>query len=286
MSDFKVLDVSESIQTRKSVYMSVIQRVFNVNEDLANHIFYMELECFVERLKKYYIDSTTSSRPFTPTLTVLQGTNIFLEVLTMGLSFSKGKDLVYLSRLTGTGTAVGYDITVRGRIFRAIKAGSIKYISEPIIVRENDKFFLKTNELGVQVPHHEVTEFNKDFSFEKDFKLAYCFITHANNDKTLSIIDKAQMLNSYEKSNNKHIFNQQNMLRAKCIKNALKNINSNEFDYFASKIDDDDDDDTNINIDLTTDEVETEQDDVINSENDAIPENKLDDDLFNLNFDL
>src|SRR5690554_3414166 len=104
MENFKLTEVLETLEKKRGIYISLIQSVFKVDKDMSENIFNGELENFKERSKTYYSEQKNQK----PTMSVLQGTNIFLEVIHLGLSFSKSADLIYLSRLKGTGTAVGY----------------------------------------------------------------------------------------------------------------------------------------------------------------------------------
>ncbi len=216
MQNFKLVEVLETLNKKRTVYLSLIQKVFNVDESMASNVFDSEIENFKERLKTYYDNEKNK-----PTLTVLQGTNIFLEVIHLGLSFSKSADLVYLSRLKGTGTAIGYQPTVRGEIFMATNSGSISHISEPVIVKNSEDFRLRTNEQGKLIAHHEIDFSNQSFDYSKDFKIGYCYITYPSGDREISFTDKVKMDKSYSLSPSKAMYNDITFLQSKVIRRAL-----------------------------------------------------------------
>lgn len=220
MENFKLTEVLETLEKKRGIYISLIQSVFKVDKDMSENIFNGELENFKERSKTYYSEQKNQK----PTMSVLQGTNIFLEVIHLGLSFSKSADLIYLSRLKGTGTAVGYQPTVRGEIFLAMNSGAISHISEPVIVKNSEPFKLKTNDEGKLIAHHEIDFENQKFDYLKDFKIGYCYITYPNGDREISYTDKVKMDKSHSMSPAKAMYNDLTFLQSKVIRRALHSI--------------------------------------------------------------
>lgn len=229
---FELTKVIEVLNSKREVYLSLIQKVFKVDENSATNIFESEIENFKERAKTYF-----TAQKNKPTMSVLQGTNIFLEVLHLGLSFSKSADLIYLSKLKGTGTAVGYQPTVRGDVFMATNSGAISHISEPVIVRNTDSFKLKTNDQGRLIAHHEIDFDNQKFDYSKDFKIGYCYITYPNGDREISYTDKVKMDKSYSLSPSQSMYNDITFLQSKVIKRALHQIRKSPIHSQMSVVD-------------------------------------------------
>lgn len=239
--NWQLEEVVEKIETKRTVYNSLLQKNYGVSEEMADNIFTSEVEAFNERMKTYYNDeyATVKRRGGSlPTLNVLQGTNIFLEVMQMGLSFAVGAGLVYVSRLKGTGTAVGYQITGKGEIYLAQKSGAIDYIGDPVIVRNDEKFSIKTNPDGTKYPEHEIDFSKKDFNFEKDYKCGYVFVTFPGGDKDLRWVDFGRMNKARSLSPNKSMYNDISFLQTKIIRRALRNVRKTPFLMSMMSVDD------------------------------------------------
>lgn len=90
---------------------------------------------------------------------------VFLDVVSNGLSFASGAKHVYLmTRNVNVGTKdqprwekrLVYSTSPDGKIFQAQRAGSIEYVTKPVIVYEGDDFAVSTNEHGEQIIRHQV----------------------------------------------------------------------------------------------------------------------------------
>ena len=222
--------IASKIELKRSIYVALIRSNlahFNSsNEDkthFAEDVFTSELEAFIERIKSYANENV--NKP--PTLTEFQGVNIFLEVMQMGLSFAPAAGLIYLSRLKGTGTAIGYQITVKGMVFLATKAGSISHVSEVVIVRNNEPFKI-VNKENVLTVEHEMDFSASNFDYN-DFKCGYVYITYPSGDKELKWTDKATMDKAFGLSMNKAMYNDTSFLKSKVMKRALKFENKTSF---------------------------------------------------------
>lgn len=85
----------------------------------------------------------------------------FLDVISNGLSFASGAKHVYLM-FRNVKTANGYEkrmvysTSPDGKIFQAQRAGSIDYVTKPVIVYEGDEFAVGTNDQGEQIIRHQV----------------------------------------------------------------------------------------------------------------------------------
>lgn len=225
MKNFKLDEVLTKIESKREVYTSLIQSTYGAEKETADNIFTSEKEAFGERLKSYFNEQHQKNKNNTPTLTELQGTNIFLEVMQMGLSFAPSAGLVYVSRLKGTGTGVGYQITGKGEIFLAQKSGAIDYITEPVIVRNSEPFKIISNPDGGKVVEHSIDFDNQDnFNFEKDYKCGYVFLVYPNGDKDLRWVDKPRMEKARNLSPSKSLYNDISFLQTKVIRRALRNV--------------------------------------------------------------
>lgn len=89
----------------------------------------------------------------------------FLDIVSNGLSFaSTAKHVYLLSRNVNAGTKdqprwekrLQYSTTPDGKIFQAQRAGSIEYVTKPVIVYEGDDFAISTDEQGRQIIRHQV----------------------------------------------------------------------------------------------------------------------------------
>ena len=219
---FQLTEVVDTINKKKNIYIAIIERAFNVDSEQAENIFVMELENFKERAKTYFEESNIK-----PTLTVLQGTNIFLEVLQQGLSFSQSSGLIYMSRLKGTGTAMGYEITVYGKIILAQASGAISHITEPIIVRKDEvDFSIKTDDNGRLIAHHTLSFTDESKFTYNDFKVGYCYIVYPDGTRELSFTDKNKMDKSFNlaQEKNKDMYNDITFLQTKVLKRAISKI--------------------------------------------------------------
>ena len=76
MQNFKLVEVLETLNKKRTVYLSLIQKVFNVDESMASNVFDSEIENFKERLKTYYDNEKNK-----PTLTYYKVQTFFLEVI-------------------------------------------------------------------------------------------------------------------------------------------------------------------------------------------------------------
>lgn len=225
MEKFKLDESIKKIQSKKNVYISLVSKNYGVEPETAENIFVSELEAFSERMKTYFNSEYVKNKNNTPTLSELQGTNIFLEVMQMGLSFAPAAGLVYVSRLKGTGTAVGYQITAKGEIYLAQRSGAIDYISDPVIVINSEEFQIKSNPDGTKYVDHTINFDRKEsIEFLKDYKCGYVFITFPNGDKDLRWVDFSRMKKSYDMSPGKKNYNDISFLQTKVILRALRNI--------------------------------------------------------------
>lgn len=79
---------------------------------------------------------------------------VFLDVMSAGLTFNKQMNHVYImtrSTKLPNGTyekRLVFQVQADGKEFLAVKAGSIKRMSKPVIVYEGDKWGIKTNDQG------------------------------------------------------------------------------------------------------------------------------------------
>lgn len=227
---FQLKEVISKITEKKSIYLSVIKTANpDISNDVAEDIFTSELENFTSRVVTYANEEVSEERPM-PTLSVLQGTNIFIEVLALGLSFSESADLVYISRLKGSGTSIAWKTTVRGEIYLAIRSGAIRHVTDPVIVWVGDDFSIKTSHCGTKTEvHHTQNVRPRDtpFTFESNFMAGYCWVVYADGSRELSFVDYPRMNEARKLSTKPKNYNSISMLQSKIVKRALRLVNKN-----------------------------------------------------------
>ena len=223
----KLDSIKSKIEEKRDMYISLIKSTYANNkgtieekEDFANDVFTSELEAYIERIKTH-VNEQAASNKGVPSLTERMGVNIFLEVMQQGLSFAPASNHIYLSRLKGTGTSIGYKVTVLGTIFLVKKAGTIESLSEVVIVR-NDEPFKIVNKDGQLTVEHEMTFDNKSFDYDKDFKLSYVYINYPSGHREVKWTDKATMDKARSLSPTKSLYNDISFLKTKTILRALK----------------------------------------------------------------
>lgn len=210
---------------KKEIYVAVIQKEHSCDKEQAENIFTAELEMYCSRLNKYVSDPANSNA----TLTDAQGVNIFLEVMQAGLSFSEESKHIYLSRLKGTGTAIGYQIQADGLIYQAQRAGSISHCSEPVIVQKGEQFTITNTPDGRHVANHTIHFDNRPpFTFE-NFLAGYVYVVYPNGARELSWITAARMAEHRAKSQKQANYNDESFIKTKIIKNALRKVRRKQF---------------------------------------------------------
>lgn len=225
---FPLDQINRTINAKKEIYYGIAAKTHKVDDDTAIKIMESELETYLSRLKEYW-DDPMNHKSGTPTLTERQGINIFLEVLQSGLSFSKTAHHIYLSRLKGTGTAVGYQPTADGLVYRAQKAGAIDHLSEPVLVQLGEEFSIRNTDQGKHVAQH-VARFDgrPAFSFD-NFLVGYIYIVYPNGDRELSWISKNRLAEYRAKSPSKYLYNDESFIQTKVIKHALRKVRKTDF---------------------------------------------------------
>lgn len=219
MSEYRVNEVVERILSKRETYERIIANTFSCELERAGFILDSELELFSERAKAYYMGEKNP-----PQMTELQGMNIFVEVLQMGLSFNKASNHVYFSRLKGTGVSVGYQVTVNGLLYLAQKSGAISHVSEVVIVKQGEPFKIKTDENGKFYVEHEITFDNVEpFSYDQ-LSVGYVYVTYSSGDRELHWMSREKLDKSKAMSQKTETYNEENMLKSKIIKNALRYV--------------------------------------------------------------
>ena len=220
--------IYNTIKAKENIYNDIISKTHKVDVATANRIYTAELETFLTRLQNYAQDPN-AQKGGNPTLTVAQGVNIFLEVMQSGLSFSATANHVYISRLKGTGTAVGYQLTADGLIYKAQKSGAIDHLSEPVIVQIGEQFTIKSTEDGRQIADH-VMRFDGKPAFNFDqLLLGYIYIIYPNGNRELSWISKTRLEEYRSKSLNRNMYNDESFIQTKIIKHALRKVRKSDF---------------------------------------------------------
>lgn len=221
MIDFN--NIYSTILSKENIYHDIIAKTHKVDKETAKRIFNSEVETFMNRLSEYATGEPNA------TLTIPQGGNIFLEVMNRGLSFSKSANHVYLSRLKGTGTAIGFQITADGLVYLAQKAGAIDHLSEPVLVQQGEQFSIRSTEDGRQVVDHIIKfDGRPPLTFE-NLLLGYIYIIYPNGNRELSWISKNRLSQYKDKSVNKSMYNDESFLQTKVIKHALRKVRKTDF---------------------------------------------------------
>lgn len=225
---FPLDEIHRIIEAKRATYEGIAAKAHKTNHPVAERIINNELETYLNRLQGYWNDPQ-SHRNGDPTLTPAQGVNIFLEVVQSGLSFSKVAGHIYLSRLKGTGTAVGYQLTADGLIYKAQKAGAIDHLSEPVLVQQGEKFAINNTGDGKQVADHTILfDGRPKFNFD-NLLLGYVYIVYPGGDRELSWIGRNRLEEYRQKSLNKNMYNDESFIQTKVIKHALRKVRKTDF---------------------------------------------------------
>lgn len=226
--ELKIKEVISKITGKKPVYLSVIKTANpGISTEEAEDIFTSELENFYTRTITYANEELSEGRSM-PTMSILGGTNIFIEVLALGLSFSESAELIYLSRLKGSGTAISWTTTVKGDIYLASKSGAIRHVTDPVIAWVGDEFSVRTSACGTKQEVHHLSynrERGQTFTFDNDFLAAYCWVVYSDGSRELSFIDYARMSEFRKLSSKPKNYDSISMLQSKMVKRALRLVN-------------------------------------------------------------
>lgn len=231
LPQFPFKEISEKIEAKRDVYISLIRSTFNfssVNDDEKTQIssdkFTAEKELYIERLKSYYIDSLEDHKSkggVMPTLSVFQGVNIFLEVLQSGLSFSETSNHIYLAVMIGSRGEVAWKLTSDAVVYMAQRVGAISHISDVVIVR-NDEDFEVYNDNGEFKVKHSLKLDTNEINYEKDFLCGYVYVVYPTGFRELRLINRQQMDDAYKMSQRKENYNKISMLKSKVVNRALR----------------------------------------------------------------
>lgn len=181
--------------------------------------------------------------------TVLSTMKVFLEVVSNGLSFNSTNKHVYLMTRSfrkgeGWENRLVYQVTADGRISQAVKAGSLKRVSKPVIVYEGDDFRREIINGIDQIKH--IPQQNRPEGAR--IEGVYTFLTFPSGDREAVFMDTNDIdrLKGYSSKQNKGkanaLYTSNNgqidvgFLQTKAIKHALKNIRRTGT-YGSSEID-------------------------------------------------
>lgn len=218
-------DIYTILKSKQQIYETIIAKSFAVTAPGATNIFEGELENFMTRLQNYLTDPKNKEA----TITTAQGANIFLEVMQAGLSFSQIANHVYISRMKGTGTAVGYKVTVDGDIYQAQRSGAISHISEPVIVLNGEFFEIRQTHEGKQVANHTIL-FSGRPKFTLDLmQVGYVYVVYPNGDRELSWVSAERMKELRAKSPNQALYSDESFVQTKIIRHALRKVRKTPF---------------------------------------------------------
>src|SRR5690606_12694866 len=198
-------------------------KVNNISPEAAKRVISGELEAYLNRLS-VYLNANQGSN-----ISLVQGCNIFLEVIQSGLSFSPIANHVYVSRLKGTGTSIGYKVTADGEIFQAQRSGAISHLSEPVLVVEGEQFSITVSPDGRHQAQHNIS-FNGRPKFSLDtFMVGYVYVIYPTGDRELHWISAERMKELRAKSQNPAMYNDESFVQTKVIKHALRKVRKTPF---------------------------------------------------------
>lgn len=136
-------------------FTKIFGAIQKVDTSSAQQMFEVEKFHFMKELQEKGIADVTP----------VSALGCFLDVVSNGLSFASGAKHVYLmtrSVKVKNGNQdtwekrLQYSTSPDGKIFQAQRAGSIEYVTKPVIVYEGDDFAVSTNESGEQIIRHNV----------------------------------------------------------------------------------------------------------------------------------
>ena len=215
--------IADQIAGKAAVYTAIASKVNAVTEDEAAKIIDGELESYLTRLYAYLLENKQA------TLTLAQGCNIFLDVIQSGLSFSPVANHVYVSRMKGTGTSIGYKVTADGAIYQAQRAGAIAHLSEPVLVLNGEQFSIISTPEGRHIANHVLSfQGRPQFNIEM-FMVGYVYVIYPNGDRELSWISGQRMKELQAKSANPAMYNDESFVQTKVIKHALRKVRRTPF---------------------------------------------------------
>lgn len=134
--------------TKFSVIFGAIHKV---ESDVAKQMFEVERFHFLKECSEKGLTDVSE----------ISAMGCFLDVISNGLSFASGAKHVYLmfrnvKTTNGFEKRMVYSTSPDGKIFQAQRAGSIDYVTKPVIVYEGDEFAVGTNDQGEQIVRHQV----------------------------------------------------------------------------------------------------------------------------------
>jgi recombinational DNA repair protein RecT len=112
-------------------------------------------------VEKFHFMRELAEKQIGQDVTAISAMGVFLEVVGNGMSFSQASKHVYImSRSVKTANGyekrLVYSTSPDGKIFQCQRAGSIDYVTKPVIVYEGDEFGIGTNDQGNQIVRHTV----------------------------------------------------------------------------------------------------------------------------------
>ena len=170
---------------------------FSIIYKAANQIKDDELAQSLFELEKFNFMKLMEENPKLNEATETTKYGTFMDVIKDGLSFDKNQKHVYVMLRGGR---MSYERAKNGVMFLVKKAGSVKDISEPVIVYEGDDIDVKTVNGDLQIIHSPAIP-------RKSKKILGCYffvITNDNRkDPVWYPIDKIDRLKKFSEKQNK-----------------------------------------------------------------------------------
>jgi recombinational DNA repair protein RecT len=210
-----------------SKFSTIFAAIQKVDPEVAKQMFEVERFHFLKECTEKSLSDVSE----------ISAMGCFLDVISNGLSFASGAKHVYLmyrNVKTGNGyeKRMVYSTSPDGKIFQAQRAGSIDYVTKPVIVYEGDEFAVGTNERGEQIIRHQV-KFPRS---SQKIVAGYVYVVHKNGNREPYWMDMNDInrLKGYSERQNKGTANalysasngqiDPGFFGAKLINFALKNV--------------------------------------------------------------
>ncbi len=155
---------------RLAKFAKVAKMVYDATDDHAETITTAEIAFYLNRLELIDLNKHR--------LTEERGAAIFLEVLMAGLTFAPSADHIYLLPSWHNSSMLTYQIGPYGKLHLCQRAGSVDYITKPVIVYQGDTFHVGTNAEGRQVVLHNALQHPDN---KPPIVAGYVFVVIGNN---------------------------------------------------------------------------------------------------------
>lgn len=155
---------------RLAKFVKVAKMVHNVPDDHAETLCTAEIAFYLNRLELIDLNKHKLSEE--------RGAAIFLEVLMAGLTFAPSAEHIYILPSWHNSSMLTYQIGPYGKLHLCQRAGSVDYVTKPVIVYQGDTFQIGTNAEGRQVVLHSAVQHPEN---KPPIIAGYVFVVIGNN---------------------------------------------------------------------------------------------------------